>query len=203
MLVPPFNINPLVGAQWTEATIKVVGVDPGTNTVGFSVFEWSPVSRRIVKSMAFTMQGAKMIGDDAFIETHGERVRRVAIIRDNVYRLFHTFNPHYVAVEKPFFNAMRPGAFEPLLQSLAAVTDALWMYDPSMAIMPVDPPSAKKAVGAHGAAKKDDMLKAVTALSETLNFDTFLSARTLEQLDEHSIDALAIGYWGLRQVAGF
>lgn len=143
-----------------------------------------------------------MIDSDSLVQVHGERIRRVFHISESLLRLLYTYNPSYTSVEMPFFNTMRPGAFQPLLEGVGAVTNALYSYDPSLRAMFVDPPTAKKAVGAAGNAKKDAMLEAVIKMTPMLAFDPFLSGCELHMLDEHSVDALAICMWGLRNVIG-
>jgi Holliday junction resolvasome RuvABC endonuclease subunit len=60
----------------------------------------------------------------------------------------------------------------------------------------VDPPTAKKAIGAKGNAKKEDVLRAMEKIPELVeNCET-----TLKDLDEHSLDSMAIAYYRLQKL---
>lgn len=53
----------------------------------------------------------------------------------------------------------------------------------------IDPSSVKNAVGAKGNAKKEVMAEQLLTLENIL-----LSDRPLRELDEHSVDAVAVAY---------
>lgn len=181
-------------------TINVVGIDPGTDKLGFSVYNYHLTERRIVSSAATTLVGSKMISCDPFIDVHGKRARRLNGLSAVLTQYFQIFNPVAVACEHPFYNMARPSAFEPLLESILAVRSALFEHDPQMQVIAVDPSSAKNAVGAKGGDKKDKMQLAVQALAPVISFNPLVFGMPLESLDEHSIDALAVGKWYVNQL---
>ncbi|EKD22653.1 MAG: hypothetical protein ACD_84C00020G0001, partial [uncultured bacterium] len=67
---------------------------------------------------------------------------------------------------------------------------AVMHYDIWTSLDFVDPPTVKKAVGAHGKSQKYDVRKKVLALKELC----YNGEIPIELLDEHSIDALAVAY---------
>lgn len=184
----------------SSANFNIVGIDPGTDTVGFSLYSYSPVAHCVVRSAATTLRGSKMIKYDPYVDVHGERARRISAIRETLAQMFLMHSPIAVVCEHPFYNQAMPGAFEPLVEGVGAVRGALFDYDPTMRVIPVDPSSAKKAIGASGGAKKDAMQVALFSIANTIAFDPNVFGQHLFELDEHSVDALAIGKWFINKL---
>ena len=91
-------------------------------------------------------------------------------------------------------------AYGALMEIVFAVRRAVLDYDNTQPLDTVDPPRAKKAVGATGNAKKPEMMASVLKLKEEFKLDEVTSNSTIENLDEHSIDALAIAYFKLQSL---
>jgi Holliday junction resolvasome RuvABC endonuclease subunit len=179
----------LLPANCTDRA-HLISIDPGSNTLGFCLIEFSVVTYNIYSTQAMTFVGDKMNCNQWFAEIHGARFSRIQQHRENLYRQFITYLPIAVVSESPFYSSRHPQAFEALLEVVAAIRQALFDYDPNMTLDLIDPPSAKKAVGAPGNAGKDDVHNAVLRLHD-LNYSGIVP---LECLDEHSIDAIAVGY---------
>lgn len=192
----PFNRS----LKESSNCFNVIGVDPGTDSVGISIYTYSPEKHSVIRSTAITVFGSKMIRYDPFVNVHGERARRLNALRETLLSMFILHKPTVVVCEHPFYNSAMPGAFEPLVEGVGAVKAALFLYDPNMKVIPVDPPTAKKAIGASGAAKKDAMLAALLNIGPTIAFDPTVYGKQLFELDEHSVDALAIGKWYINQL---
>ncbi len=95
-----------------------------------------------------------------------------------------------VASESPFFNTRRPNAFAALLEVLTMIRDSVIEYNPYQPLIGIDPPTVKKAVGAPGNADKTGVLSALFGISNSLKLDK----KYIDQLDEHSVDAVAVAY---------
>lgn len=180
--------------ELNESVCRIVGIDPGSTTLGFSVLEYDARTFNIIRTYAYTLNAGKMKLNLQDIENHSERYARIYEIMDALYKAFYEIKPNHVISESPFMAILRPSAFAPLVEVVFAIRSALRQYDPLMPLDLIDPPSAKNAVGAPGNAKKDKVKEAVVALLPILCFDEVESGCTFDQLDEHAVDGLAIAY---------
>lgn len=179
----------------TDETVgRIVGIDPGSTMLGFSNLEYDLRSFDIVRTCAYTFNASKMRLNELDICNHSERYARIYELMDAVYDAFLTLRPHFVICESPFMAMRRPQAYGALVEVVFAIRMALRKYDPTMSLDLIDPPSAKNAVGAPGNAKKEQVHAALKKLLATLNFDVANSAAPFDELDEHSVDSLAIAY---------
>lgn len=168
----------------------IVGLDPGTETLGVGIITFDVRTLWIEKTTALTLKGSKCRMNPSMIESHSERFARIDTLGLNILDILHYHKPIAVVCESPFFNSKRPQAFSALIEATAMIRYTVWRYDPSIGLCLVDPPSVKQAVGAKGNAGKDDVQKAVLTIGE-LNYQGLLP---LSSLDEHSIDAIAVAY---------
>lgn len=168
----------------------IVGFDPGTDTLGVAVITFDVRTLWIEKTTALTLRGSKCRMDPMMVETHSARFARLDALGWNILELLRYHQPIAVASESPFFSSRMPGAFAALVEAVVMIRQAVWMYDPSVGVSLIDPPSVKQAVNAKGNAGKDVIQKAVLAIGE-LNYEGLLP---LGSLDEHSIDAIAVAY---------
>jgi Holliday junction resolvasome RuvABC endonuclease subunit len=172
---------------------RIVGIDPGTDTLGAAWLEVDLVRKAIILIEAHTFDGTRMAKRYSWISPlHGDRTARLMAHEENLYLFFEYVKPHVVASEAPYMRKF-PQAFQALVECMTFIRRALFRYDEYIVLEPVDPPTAKMAVGMtiKKGSTKDDVKRAVLAL-KTLENPMGID---LEQLDEHSIDAIAVGYW--------
>jgi Holliday junction resolvasome RuvABC endonuclease subunit len=166
-----------------------IAIDPGSN-LGVSIFGIDVSTLEILSIEAFTMKrnGFIAAGNNE-IEYHGERHVRLATQRARLTDLYERYNPLIISSESPYFNSRMPTAFESLIQCMAMIRQSIYDYDPLYVLYPIDPSSIKKTVGANGVAKKDGVKAAVMNLPiiRLLGVDVI-------NMDEHSIDAIAVNY---------
>lgn len=176
-------------------TTSIVGIDPGSETLGLGIIEFNIDTFEIVQSTAFTFTGSKMFDDDSWLaSSHGNRTARIAAHKDNLVYQLTQINPVCVACESPFYNPRRPNAYGVLVEVLTMIRQAVIEYDRWKSLYLIDPPTVKKSVGAAGNADKIKMLEAISNLT---NLRLVCSPSLL---DEHSIDALAVAYCRYRQL---
>lgn len=181
------NMGPLV----------LMGIDPGTDTLGLSIMKIDPLSYAIIESSATTFHGRKVTGYNSLLEaTHGSRIARLHAHRQNLYEQFCIHRPTVVASETPFFNRFRPNAFGPLVETMWCIREALWMYDQRLPLVEISPRSMKQTVGLKNKIGKDDVKLALLGLKDILK----ISESELLSLDEHAIDALGIVYTAYQQI---
>jgi Holliday junction resolvasome RuvABC endonuclease subunit len=177
-----------------QAICRIIGIDPGSTTLGFSVLEYDARTLKIIRTYAFTFNAGKMKLSDLDIENHSERYARIYELMEALYEKFVELKPTFVICESPFMAMRRPQAYGALVEVVFAIRSALRKYDPTMSLDLIDPPSAKNAVGAPGNAKKEQVAAALKKLLPELHFDVALSEASFDQLDEHSVDGTAIAY---------
>ena len=178
---PPYN----------SGTASIVGIDPGSEKLGVSVIGIDVETQKIAFVRASTYTGSKMFSPkDHFAIVQSDRQARITAHRENLYRLFLRERPIQICSESPFYNPRMPAAFGSLTEMIVAIRSAAQMYSKERPLYLIDPPSVKKAVGASGAADKDAVRKCVLALLK----ECYIGITPMEELDEHSIDAIAVGY---------
>ena len=189
-----------------NAPFRIVGIDPGTDTLGTAVLDVDLRTGQTHLIFAQTFVGAKLSsGLHSLMETHGDRWAKQQAHSNNLLGLFQHFLPHVVICESPFLGKF-PQAFEALVECKAAIRKALLQYDPTLPLELVDPPSVKSAVGAPTKRpkemSKDDFKKTVNQALVKLPIVNHTS-QSLERFDEHSTDAIAVAYYKSCQVRAF
>ena len=176
---------------------RIFAIDPGTDTLGTAVLDVDLLRGTISLIHAETFQGSRMCrGLVGTIETHGERAAKLEAHRQQLFSMIHYFAPASVICESPYMGRF-PQAYRALVECLLAIRDAVSGYDIAMSLDTVDPPTAKKAVGAPGkGGGKGAVRDAVLKLKSLQN----RSGLDLKALDEHSIDAIAVGFYKARFV---
>lgn len=171
--------------------INLVSIDPGSTKVGIADFEIDPVSGIIIRCNAHTLDASRYVQEDGWIETNfGMRQARISFIENYLINHFNSVRPLFIVSEGSFFNPRRPNAFEVLIEAIAAIRNAVMKYDTWRSLELIDAPTVKKSVGAAGNAKKEEVQERVLLLSD-LNYD---SNQNINDLSEHAIDAIAVGY---------
>ncbi len=171
--------------------ISVVGIDPGSTTLGTAVLWIDLNTMKVISSSAKTFHGDRLQGGESWLgDIHGDRFSRIAALEQSLLRLFMHVKPYMIASESPFMSMRRPQAYGVLTEVMCAIRNAVMLYDAWKPLYIIDPPTVKKNVGAAGNAGKEEVKQALLRLPEL-----YYSGETpLELLDEHSVDALAVAY---------
>lgn len=174
--------------QTTEACI--VGIDPGSETLGVCVLYFNVVTLAINRISPMTYTGSKLPSDPMLSILHGDRVSRVKAHEDNLFNIFSQNSPIAVSTESPFYNPRMPGAYGALVEVICGIRNAVIRYSDVKPLYKVDPSSVKQAIGAKGNADKDGVRGYISKIPEIID----RLDRPLSSLDEHSIDATAVAY---------
>ena len=175
----------------------VIGIDPGSTNMGVSVLFISISTLRIVSSIAWTLNASRLSNDDSWLALlHGDRYNRIRVLEENLLQIFNYYKPVAIAAESAFINVRFPGAVMALVEVSTGIRSAVARYDVWKKLYMVSPSVAKNAVSAGGAATKTTMKEKILNLTE-LNYNGDVP---LHLLDEHSIDALAIGFYMYKQL---
>lgn len=182
----------MLGLNYDDHPYRVVGIDPGTNTLGVAVLDIQLATNEIALLDARTFVGQSMLdGYRKLAAVHGDRMARLMAHEDNLVRYFQTMTPHSIISESPFLGRF-PATFAALTECMTTIRRAVWRYEQELSLLLVDPPTAKMAVGLviRRGMDKEDVKQAIlrlTALQNPTNLD-------LAALDEHSIDAIAVAF---------
>ncbi len=176
---------------------RIVGIDPGSTTLGCAVIEYDVRTLEILRTCTYTFNAGKMRLDDLAVLNHSERYARIYELEDALFDVFMDLSPNYIACESPFLKRRFPQAFGVLTEVVYAIRMAVRRYDPTMTLDLVDPPTAKKAVGVVRREDMSSKTKVHELVKEILydKFDEAHSAEAFKDLDEHSTDSMAIAYW--------
>ena len=175
-----------------------MAIDPGSNCLGVAIIDFDVVNKVIVSTDAFTIGANRLFINESYDESFGNRLARIEALGGALANYFCRYQPNITICESPFIGMARPQAYGALTETICTVRNALAVYDPYQTLFSIDPPSAKVGVGAPGNAKKDAMLAAVCSLAAIIKF--IHGEQMLAALDEHSIDAIAIGYTMLNRI---
>lgn len=168
----------------------IVGIDPGSETLGVCIMHFNVVTLGITRIAPMTFTGSKLPTDPMLAILHGDRVSRVKAHEDNLFNIFIENSPIAVSTESPFYNPRMPGAYGALVEVICGIRNAVIRYSDVKPLYKVDPSSVKQAIGAKGNADKNAVRDYVSKIPELINnLDNPLCS-----LDEHSIDAMAVAY---------
>lgn len=175
----------------------IVGIDPGSNLLGFSILRFNLKTFEVLSVEADTFKSERMIEDDSLITiTHNERIAKLYAQKNNLVQMFNVAKPTWIACEHPFMNRFRPNAYGPLMECLFAIRTAAIEYNPLVKFFTYPPSIIKKAIGAGAHVGKDPVRDAVLANKE-LSPNEFTH---LGHLDNNAIDAIAIAYTHLKEI---
>lgn len=181
MLKMPVNSEPF----------KILSLDPGSSHCGVAI-------------LLDHLDGSDLVIDDSFTvhlkdsnpmysefgDLHGNRVIRLLQLGDAVLDLCRTHRPHAIIVEANYLGRFAT-AFAALVECVAMVRSAVYMYDPFLPLYSVDPSTVKINAGMERVkgSDKEDVRRVMRQRKNIVwNVD-------LEDLDEHSVDACAIGLY--------
>ena len=138
--MPNFFITFVIMEQ-TE-TYRIMGIDPGTNYMGYGIIE---VVGREVRSVVM---------GDIDLHTMSDPYRKLRYIFDRVSRLIEDYNPREVALESPFFGTnvqsmLKLGRAQGVAMAAALTHDKeVFEYAPSR---------IKQAIAGSGSASKEQV----------------------------------------------
>ncbi len=174
----------------------VIGIDPGINHMGLSVSLIDYESKKILETKTTTIHvKEKNLNKDA-IELFGLRQAKIDYLNSIFEKYLEQYNPITVVVESPFYNMRRPAAFLPLVELLYQLRMTLRLISPNSNFKTYEPSTIKKSVGAGAICKKDEVKVHVLKHKDIFNYIS--EEVEMEDLDEHSIDSLAVIYTHLK-----
>ena len=178
--------------------IRVMGVDPGTDTYGMA--ELTVDENKIIHVWnAYTLSGMQHLGRSpslkAQILDHGSRLLRIGWLAKETVQAIDEFQPHRMFYESPFFSRKFVGSFEALVQCMTAVQILMLRRFPFLPVEKISPQEGKAIVSVTGKGSQKELVSDRLKQLDGIMFHVDVSV-----LDEHSIDAIVIGIAGIRQL---
>lgn len=176
----------------SKENFRLLALDPGSTNLGFSLLEHSFNKEKPIVLEAKTF---KLNTNDPrykeLVSLHGDKVVRLIMLRDVVLELLYEHRPHAMIIESNYMGRFANG-FAALVECVSMMRAALYQYDPFIPLYQVDPTTVKVNVGMKRikGTTKDDV-KEHLIKSNKVNWNG-IDPLTL---DEHTIDAVAIGTW--------
>lgn len=177
----------------------LLALDPGLNNIGVAFFEVQVEPAAILSIQAETLKADKMVDTSGLdLDDSTERLRKRYLMGRALKALLERFQPQVVACESPFFDRRKPGSFAVLSEVLTTLFDTVMAYDARMPFRLIEPLTAKAVLGVAGQKGKEVVAEAVGRLPQL----TEVLDPHLCYLDEHAIDACAVGYTYLVRQSG-
>lgn len=178
-----------------DFAFNILALDPGSETLGYGLLQVHAETFEIVNADAWTIYGSKLPNiNDWNVSLYHERFARIQAHKENLLKTLEIYDPLYIACESPFYNPRRPGAYGVLMEVLCAVKDTVYTWNKRREVYLVDPATAKKGLGVSGKSGDKDLVKNAIANLPCLK------GLEMDGLDEHSSDALAVGYYRYNQL---
>jgi Holliday junction resolvasome RuvABC endonuclease subunit len=169
-------------------TLKLLAIDPGLNNIGFSLFTFSAINRSIINISASTLSTEQQLPLYSNLSYYfDERTIKLIILKEHIINILHTYHTDIIVCEAPFFYGNKPNAFRALVESISTIKQTIHDIKPLIPFIQLEPLLVKKHVKSLNIHNKTSTKDALLAL----NINTFID---LNVLDEHSIDAISIGY---------
>lgn len=174
----------------------VLGIDPGTTTLGVSVLSYDLNTHLKRVECAFTLNAGKTLHRyQPIVETAGERFARLRSHSINIAKALYFYQPNEVITEVPYMGRF-PNAYGALMECLHMVETTVYEWNPFVTLQGVDPATVKTHMGVSGkSGDKELMYKALLSLPDLdkTNID-------FTSIDEHSVDATAVAYSRVKQL---
>lgn len=177
----PFPKNP-------DKTIRVVAVDPGTSHLGLAVMDWEWGDAIGTVVWADTIHVRDETHPDMLAESCGKRDYRLNILKEYWEEFVYLSGLTFAVTETPFLKKGKMSAYESGIELQKLLREGLYRYYPSKHLHGFQPMLVKAHVGV--VARGTDKTHMFTAVSKMFTNHTLID---LETLDEHSIDAIAVG----------
>lgn len=172
-------------------SFRLVSIDPGLNNIGIADFSIDTQPFAITRIHAETLKEQRVV-DDVYYdeelaeERHYKRERMINALMKHIREA----NPSIVVCESPFFDRTKPSSFAVLVEVLLDIQQAIRRYDDRIRFCVFAPQLVKKTLDVAGIKGKEIVKEAMGKQTHLLN----VLVDDFEGLDEHSIDAMAVGY---------
>jgi hypothetical protein len=181
---------PLKLTDELELPYRICAIDPGTDTLGVAIIDLY-LTRRIMRVVEVrTYKASDRYASVAHLnQSLSDRGLRMYWHGINLTNVLFAWLPNAVIAEAPYMGRF-PAAYEALVECRSMIRQSVASYNPALELLLVDPPSAKKSVGAIvKKGSKENVQESVLKLP----FLEWYQPLGIDAIDEHGFDAIAVG----------
>lgn len=164
------------------SNFNIVGIDPGTKTIGVGVLHIT--DERISTYKSYTIDVSKTYypyqSSNPFLA-----------LQNTLVEILDLYQPYVIGVESPFFYASRPTAIIPLAKANGAIEAAIHMHGYTETVYKLAPRAIKKF---HNVQDHSDKESTRSALK---SFEPF---QLLGDISEHEVDALCVANYLYKKI---
>lgn len=176
--------------------IRVLGIDPGVETCGISILDLVNL-KEIHVLHAETIITERLLFRYKFLsELHGDRHLKQRILMEEITRILSEYLPYLVIIEDSYYNPKRPQAYASLKELIALIKHVIFSFSVNIPSFTIESASVKKLMGVPGNCGDKEIMKDAL-IKQDISYESPLS---ICQLDEHSIDSIATGYWACKNI---
>lgn len=178
---------------------RVMSIDPGSTSLGLAILDinCATLEIKLVHVYTFHIDVVVKYGYGNFEFLFGIHAARLAAIRDIITNMAFQWHVDDVTSEAPYMGRF-PRAFEVLTQCMCYIRNGLSVYYGDRPLVTFDPATVKSCVGVKGTSS--DKLAVANALLYLPRLD--ITGFDISTLDEHSTDAIAVGYTYAKRMLG-
>lgn len=169
-------------------SFNLASIDPGTDTVGVGIITVCATTFDIVGIDAIGLQASRFSKD--YYTPFEERHLRLAWLESVLTDIFYAYNPLVICAESNFMRLKSVSSYGPLVESVSCVRRAVHAFNPTRNLYMVSPMEGKSSVGANAKSKGKTLLPFIKKKLGKY----YKGEIPLEQLDEHALDSIVIGY---------
>lgn len=181
----------MINLNLPKEPFRLIAFDPGSTSLGCCLLKKDLDKETIEVDTVYTVTLRDThLNYKALKDYHSSKVIRLLILRDTVAEFINEHKPHAVIVEGNYLGRFA-ASFAALVECVAIIRSVLYDYNKFLPLYLVDPTTVKKDIGMVRikGTDKEDVRKALMALE-----DIDWGIINPDELDEHSIDSVAVGY---------
>jgi Holliday junction resolvasome RuvABC endonuclease subunit len=177
--------------------LRVIAIDPGTNSCGFSILELNLVTWDITVQESITIKANYVLKSrKTLADMIGEKDAKLSGYADILKSFLERWEPDCMVIENPYMGKFA-ATFGALKEQLMVFRLVAWQFDKRMSVSLIEPSPVKQNMGVSGkSGDKDLMTKALKSRSDVSYSDNV----RLIDLDEHSIDSICIGLYEIDKI---
>lgn len=170
----------------------ILAIDPSSNCTGVAIFEVDDYTGDIVSIVADTIEVNKLVYDPDVEELHSDKMNRLIKLEYKFNQILDEYNPQVVVIEGSFYNPTRPNAFKSLSEVISLLHRASIEHNKNVPFITLSPKTIKNSINSLVVTDKGkDVIKdSIKLIPEIYN----LVCNFIDKLDNHGIDAIAVGY---------
>lgn len=169
---------------------NIMGVDPGSRTVGVTILTVRPSGNTTV-DLKLDVVGVRTLTlyiDSSGLGIHDNIVDRTEKLARLIKGIYYVYKPSMVAIESSFVNLSRMGAVIPLTKAIHTIESTIVGIDKYAKIVTIPPGIIKKVFGSSQKGK-DAVLIAIKKKKHLVEL-----MEDVDKVTDHEIDSVAIAF---------